>query len=383
MRLRPEVGAVPAGGGVRNTYPAHGQDSGRTHLDHILHGWGNRKTCFTPALTDMDILLFAAAEELFERTCRRRVRVKGMRLVLGRITDTDRQLRLFPARGAWEKTQKITALQGALDQVREAGIQPIIGAEADAGGYRAVILARNTDGYSNLCRLLSDLHCKKGFHLPGALENYREGLIVISDDSKLISYLRKYSSGNLFVEMSPGHLMHRALALAGRFRLPPVATSRAVLLNESDHEIHRVLRAIALNKKLSRLSADDQASEMDVLLSPDRIADLYPHCPEALENAAAIAQECVADWDFQGTIFPPFRDMDRDEAICELEKRTRQGALRRYGTISDNIERRLKKELSLIRDKGFAHYFLVVEELVDPEPPCANWQKYTVSPRMR
>ncbi len=236
---------------------------------------------------------------------------------------------------------------------------------------------------SELCRLLSDLHCKKGFHLPGALENYREGLIVISDDSKLISYLRKYSSGNLFVEMSPGHLMRRALALAGRFRLPPVATSRAVLLNESDHEIHRVLRAIALNKKLSRLSADDQASEMDVLLSPDRIADLYPHCPEALENAAAIAQECVADWDFQGTIFPPFRDMDRDEAICELEKRTRQGALRRYGTISDNIERRLKKELSLIRDKGFAHYFLVVEELVDPEPPCANWQKYTVSPRMR
>src|SRR3954469_21545859 len=48
---------------------------------------------------------------------------------------------------------------------REAGIAPLIGAEAVAGDQRAVLLARNSEGYANLCRLLSDLHCQSGFVL--------------------------------------------------------------------------------------------------------------------------------------------------------------------------------------------------------------------------
>ncbi len=255
-----------------------------------------------------------------------------------------------------------------LEATREAGIAPIIGAEAVTERHRAVLLARDETGYANLCRLLSDLHCDSSFDLPKKLETYRQGLFVLSDDPEVLSPLRRHSAEGLYVELSPGHQMHRALALSREFRLPPVATSRAVLLSARDFELHKVIRAIHLNTKLSRLREEEIAREGDLLLPPSRLADFFPHCPEALENTARIASACKTDWDFSETIFPAFREMGCADAFAELERRARKGALWRYGGIDEQVEARLQKELAIIRAKGFAHYFLVVEEIAKQSP---------------
>ncbi len=255
-----------------------------------------------------------------------------------------------------------------LDAARDAGIAPIIGAEAVTGRHRAVLLARDEEGYANLCRLLSDLHCREGFDLVAELPRRRGGLLVLSDDPHVLSPLRRQSPEGLFVELSPGYGMHKALALARELRLPPVATSRAVFLKPEDFPLHRVRRAIALNTKLSRLSPQQCAREGDILLPSERMADFFPHCPQALENASRAAAMCRTDWDFSETIFPAFRGMEDAQAFAELERRARQGALKRYGAIDEKVEARLRKELSIIRDKGFAHYFLVVEEIARQSP---------------
>jgi len=255
-----------------------------------------------------------------------------------------------------------------LETARETGIAPIIGAEAVTLEHRAVLLARDETGYAHLSHLLSELHCRNGFDLPSMLGNYRQGLIILSDGQTVLSPLRRQSPEGLFVELSPGHQIHQALALSRELRLPPVATSRAVLLKPDDFELHRVLRAIALNTKLSRLQPEETAKEGDLLLSPARLADFFPHCPEALENTDRIAEACKTDWDFSETIFPAFRGMAEEEAFAELSRRARQGALWRYGGIDEAVEARLQKELTLIHDKGFAHYFLVVEEIARQSP---------------
>jgi len=250
-----------------------------------------------------------------------------------------------------------------LQAARAQGLAPIIGAEALSGTQRAVLLAKNAEGYSNLCRLLSDLHCGNNFDLGDSLLKYRRGLIVLADDPGILARLRRHSDTDLFVELSPGHQMHRALALSRELGLPPVATTRAVLLEPDDFELHLVLRAIALNTKLSRLQQENTAREGDLLLSPQRLKDLYPHCPEALENTGRIAEACKTDWDFSATIFPAYRGMAGDDAFAELEHRAREGAIWRYGRIDARVEARLQKELCIINAKGFSHYFLVVEEI--------------------
>ena len=50
------------------------------------------------------------------------------------------------------------AIPRFLQAAREAGIAPIIGCEAVAAQNRAVLLARDEEGYANISRLLSDLH---------------------------------------------------------------------------------------------------------------------------------------------------------------------------------------------------------------------------------
>ncbi len=256
------------------------------------------------------------------------------------------------------------AIPRFIQAARDVGIKPIIGAEAITDRERAVLLAEDDEGYANLCRLLSDLHEEEGFNLAAAVNRYRQGLIVISDDGPFLTALRHYSPERLYVELSPGHALHRALRLARELGLPTVATSRAVFLEEKDLHLHRVLRAIHLNTKLSRLKTEDTASGEDRLFSPGEMAEHFAHCPEALENSRLIAERCKTDWDFSRTIFPAYRDLSHQEVAAELEKRARQGAIRRYGSIDSKVEERLQKELSIIRSKGFSHYFLVVEEIV-------------------
>jgi error-prone DNA polymerase len=255
-----------------------------------------------------------------------------------------------------------------LEAAREAGLSPIIGAEAVTGSHRAVLLARDAGGYANLCRLLSELHCRSDFDLPGALARHREGLLVLTDDAGVLASLRRRSKTGLYVELSPGHQMHRALALARDLGLPPVATTRALLLSPGDLELHRVLRAIGLNTKLSRLAPEDTAREGDRFLPAEKLSEFFPHCPEAMENVERVSDACRTDWDLSETVFPAFGDLDGAGAFAELEKRARAGALQRYGRIDKRVEARLQKELALIRDKGFAHYFLVVEELAKRSP---------------
>ena len=246
---------------------------------------------------------------------------------------------------------------------REAGIEPVIGTETVTGSHRAVLLVRDQTGYENLCRLLSDLHCREDFDLPSAIARHRAGLCVLTDDARVLRHLKKVSPEDLFVELSPGHQMHRALALARDTGLPPVATTRALLLKMEDHALHQVLRAIHLNTRLSRLAPSDTAGERDLLLTPERIADHFPHCPEAVENTILVSDHCRTDWNYSGFVFPSFDGMGDAEAYETLRQRALAGAMWRYGRITSELQQRFDKELVLIRDKGFAHYFLVVEEL--------------------
>jgi len=255
-----------------------------------------------------------------------------------------------------------------LDCARRHSLRPLIGSEAIHGGQRAVLLARDSEGYANLCCLLSDLHCREDFVLNEALLRFRNGLTILSDQPQLLAPLRKQSRDRLYVELSPGHQMHRALVLSRELSLPPVATSRAVLLEGEDFEVHRLLRAIALNTTFSRLSPKETAKDCDLLLSGERMADYFPHCPQALENTLEIAATCKTDWDFSQTIFPAFRGQSDAQSFAQLETRARAGALWRYGGIDARVEARLQKELRIIRAKGFAHYFLVVEELAKRSP---------------
>ena len=79
-------------------------------------------------------------------------------------------------------------LTGAIrfyEKARKVGVKPVIGAEVDMeGGYHLTLLCRDAEGYSNLCRLLTEANLSQGCGGTRAtremLRKYSGGLTALS-----------------------------------------------------------------------------------------------------------------------------------------------------------------------------------------------------------
>jgi error-prone DNA polymerase len=249
---------------------------------------------------------------------------------------------------------------------REFGIQPILGALAETGEARAALLVKDRRGYERLCRLLTDLHLEPGFDLASALAADRAGLVVLSADPGLLdAVLRASGPQDLYVALGPGGDDHGRLRYAHEHQLPPLATADVHFVRPGQHHLHRILRAIALNTTLPRVPAAELASPAAWLADAREMARRFPHCPEALANAAAVAEQCMmSEPPWSGLLFPAFEGLGEAEAFRLLRARALAGARVRYGRITPAVRARLDHELSVIQAKGFSTYFLVVEDIV-------------------
>jgi len=221
-----------------------------------------------------------------------------------------------------------------IEAAKEKGLHPIVGSEIVTDERRAVLLVQNHDGYANLCRIISARQCHRDFDLIKSLKEMRHGLIILSDDFTLLKALRKDGVEALFVEMSPGYNMASCYAFSRQSEIPPLATNRVYLLHEDQFALHRVLRAVALNTKLSRLKYGDTCREHNFLNSPGSMIDQFPHAPGAIRNAVAVSEQCLTDWDFSRIIFPCFNEMTDKEAYDTLYQATLEGCRWRYGELT-------------------------------------------------
>ncbi len=250
-----------------------------------------------------------------------------------------------------------------LQTARETGIEPIVGSELLSDGRRAVLLVKTWQGYVNLSYIISACHCHQDFDLIRTLRERREGLIVLSDDVKLLKTLKRDGIEDLFVEMSPGYQMASCYAFSRQMGIPPIATNRVYLLRKEQFRLHSILRALSLNNKLSRLTPEDTCREHNFLNASRAMIDQFPHAPAAISNTLKVADACLSDWDLDRIIFPHFENMDDGEAFDRLYQATLEGCRKRYGKVTRVVKERIEHEMRIIREKNFAHYFLVVADI--------------------
>jgi DNA polymerase III alpha subunit len=260
-------------------------------------------------------------------------------------------------------TNGVYGLVFFVQMAREVGITPIVGSELLGDGRRAVLLARNFKGYANLCHIISARQCHRRFDLVRAIGQRRDGLIIFSDDFTLLKALKRDSMEDLFVEMSPGYQMSRCHAFSRKTGIPLLATNRVYMAGENQFWLHRILRAMSLNSKLSRLTEKDLCREYNFLNAPHSMVVQYPHAPEALYNTLKVAEQAQVDWDFNRVVFPRFEQMGNEEAFHQLYRKTLHGCRWRYGKVTHDVKSRVDHEMRIIYQKNFAHYFLVVADI--------------------
>ncbi|MGZ4199817.1 MAG: DNA polymerase III subunit alpha, partial [Thermoleophilia bacterium] len=259
-----------------------------------------------------------------------------------------------------------------------------------ATGYHLVLLARDYQGWSQLCRIVSAAHLEHRGEPPlvrvATLAANHDHLIALSacrrgEVGALLSagdvagaraaaqrYARLFGRGDFFIELTDEQLPDSARyvqqldLLARELRLPTVATNDVHYLAPADAPLHDILAAEAANQPLPN-PLGRRNSEL-FLKTPGQMWRLFGRYPQAYRNAARIAARCNLDLGLGRLLFPAYPLPPGETAYSLLCKHCFAGAAERYNPVTPEVLDRLNRELRVIQDLGFAEYFLAVRDIV-------------------
>ena len=246
------------------------------------------------------------------------------------------------------------------------GIRPIFGAEVDdpKTGAHAILLAKNLQGFGEVCRVVTDRNLKPNFSLASRLRHCNDELIILSPSLEIIDMVaRTRGSRNLGVELIPWQSGEvQRWEFSQKHRIPLVASNRVFFVEPKDWETHKLLTAIYLNT--SCLSSTDTVHR-DAWLKPESMMKhLYRYIPQALKNTYRVSEQCDMTLPIGQLQFPPFDLSPGQTHIGYLRDLAWQGVRKQYCSINTRIRQRLQYELNIIEKMHLASYFLLVWDIV-------------------
>ncbi|MEZ4501868.1 MAG: DNA polymerase III subunit alpha [Dehalococcoidia bacterium] len=298
------------------------------------------------------------------------------------------------------------AMYGAIElyeAANKAGIKPIIGLEgyvapgsrlvrnpAERSPYHLTLLAQNETGYRNLLKLSTASHLEGFYYRPRMdrelLEAHSEGLIVLSGcpSGELMGALGEgrvedaEAAAKWYAEVFPGRyyleiqehgqeqfsrLNQPVVDLGRRLGLPIVVTNDSHYTRPEQHHPHEVLLCIGTNATMQDETRFKLDGDTFYLRPEDEMRALFPELPEAADNTARIAEQVDIRLDFGRTQLPDPGVPAGLTAMEYLHQLCEEGLRRRYPDAAEAQFDRLRYELSVIEQTGFAEYMLIVRDI--------------------
>jgi DNA polymerase-3 subunit alpha len=315
---------------------------------------------------------------------------------------------------------------------KDQGIKPILGVEAyisptdrfdrssktdkSIQAYNHIILlAKNKKGLENI-NILQELAWNEGFyHKPRidreVLNDYSEGIIVLSgclngliskaidkgnmeEAELLLKGFKKTFGQDFYVEVqshNPVEINSALLELADKLNIKAVATGDAHFAKEEDRILEEAMLILSTSPKADKEADFEMSRQMKDML--DRFNYLYPdrkisfvdynlfiqtraeieadfnkaniNRTDIYTNTMEIADK-IEEYDFyQGLDLLPVPKTNADQKLRQMALE----GLKRLDLDKEQVYLdRIEEELSIIKDKSFASYFLVVADMV-------NWAK--------
>ncbi|HEY7784420.1 MAG TPA: DNA polymerase III subunit alpha [Pyrinomonadaceae bacterium] len=309
--------------------------------------------------------------------------------------------------------------------MKNHGVNPIIGCEtyitrgsrsdraAGAPGEKAnfhlILLAKDLDGYRNLVRLTSKAYTEGFYYKPRIdkelLAEHSKGLIALSacmsgvpsamlarekcDEAAAaaIEFEEILGKGNYFLEIqehgleAQQRIRKQLVELSKRTGVPLVATNDAHYLRPEDARAHDVLLCIGSGKTVNDTNRLRYQSPNFYVRSPEEMWQIFgSELPDALTRTVEIAERCKLNLPENINYLPnyPIPESDSNLSADEyFEKVVRDGFERRRqrvwgaqiarGELKHPIadyQTRLSSEIAMIKQMGFAGYFLIVWDFV-------------------
>jgi DNA polymerase-3 subunit alpha len=300
-------------------------------------------------------------------------------------------------------------MYGAIDfykECKKAGIKPILGVDfyvavrtrkdvqagVDNRRNRLVLLAKNETGYKNLIQLVTKSYLEGFYYKPRIdrelLEAHHDGLIAIapsfsSDIAQavknrdlekarlLINDYKKIFENNFYLEITrhpeiDGHeeLIKNLIELAKETKTPITAAHDVYYMKPEDRQARETLMKINTAGDMSDRSNEGDGEEDFSFISNEHASELFKDLPEALENNKKIADACDLELTLGKWVFPHYVVESGKSYDDELKEITDKGYAWRNMKKTKDIIARADYELEVIKNKGYAPYFLVVSDLL-------------------
>ena len=291
----------------------------------------------------------------------------------------------------------------------------------DRSGWHLILLAKNMEGYHNLCRIVSHGYMSDAFyHTPRIdkelLERWHEGIICCSaclggelpqkilegiakdgdftEAEETVKWFKNLFGEDYYIEIQR-HETQKAGAdvevyerqkqvnpilidLAHKYGIKIIATNDAHFVNEEDAEAHDRLICLSTNHFVNDVNRMHYTKQ-EWLKTPEEMAAIFADIPEALENTQEIVDKVeIYDID-HGAIMPKFdipasfgKEEDYPDRLAfesaYLRYLTMEGAKVRYGeerlANDEELKERIEFELNTIIKMGFPGYFLIVMDFI-------------------
>jgi DNA polymerase III subunit alpha len=281
-------------------------------------------------------------------------------------------------------------------------IKPIIGCEVyvaprsrllregrvDRDPNHLTLLAASHEGYVNLMRLCTVGQMEGMYYKPRIdkeiLAEHSQGLIALSGclqgeaASRIVdgdvegaresvaTYRDIFGKDRFLLEVQR-HGIDRQTEVNGvlarfskEFGLRLCATNDLHYVHRHDSEAHDVLLCLQTGARFNDPNRWRFSTQENYLKTPAEMIETFADIPEALASTLEVADQVNLKLDLGATLLPPFDVPDGLTPDQYLTKLVHQGLEWRYGQPSRSTRERADLELSVIKQTGYASYFLIV-----------------------
>jgi len=272
----------------------------------------------------------------------------------------------------------------AYDGCNLAGIRLVVGCRLDLQDAPSLLCyPRDRAAYGRLCALLTlgKRRTEKGKCLLAYQDvlDHRIGqhLVAVAPetlDEQFAAFLNRFCADmGASAYLAASHLyrgddarrIRRLAGLAADHRLKLIATNDVLYHAPERRPLQDVMTCIREHVTIDEAGFRLLANAERHLKSPAEMRRLFKHWPEALENAAQLADACRFSLTELQYDYPSEPVPEGSTPQQELERLTWIGAAGRYpGGIPDKVRETLRQELQLIAGLNYAPYFLTVQDIV-------------------
>lgn len=255
----------------------------------------------------------------------------------------------------------INTTSACLDFIRLApsySVRPVVGVDFRNGAKQEfIMLAKNNNGFLKINTYLSSLLHQQEYRVPHRAPHIEDTFVIYPFEKHFDTAL----SAHEFIGVAIEDARKIPFSTWKNHKEKLVVLHTVSFQNKRGFNAHRLLRAIDNNTLLSKLPLSEQGKESHVFIPPKELSQAFAEYPEIPTNTQYLLKQCSIYFDFSKETPNNQKSYTNSQALDYrlLEKLSYQGLQYRYKKPDHAILSRIKKELSIIKEKGFVSYFLI------------------------